>query len=126
MKHIPRYIFLAIVALSIVHARQVSAGGLQDAFGNTSPLSTVQQASGAPTSDLGTITGTIISAALSLVGILFLLLMVYSGYLWMTARGDEQQVEKAQKIIRGTIIGLVLTLSAYAITLFIVARLGVG
>lgn len=116
-----KYVFLIFTLLFLPSI--VFAGGLQDAFGGSSPLSTVQRASGAPTSDLGTITGTIISAALSLVGIMFLLLMVYSGYLWMTARGDEQQVEKAQKIIRGTVIGLVITLSAYAITLFITSNL---
>lgn len=114
---------IALLALFVALPGTLHAAGLQDAFGGGSPLATVQQASGAPTSDLGTLTGTIISAALSLVGILFLLLMVYSGYLWMTARGDEQQVEKAQKIIRGTVIGLVITLSAYAITLFITTRL---
>lgn len=122
MKHVAMF----LLALLLLTPTAASAQGLKDAFGGNSPLSTVQQASGAPTADLGSITGTIISAALSLVGILFLLLMVYSGYLWMTARGDEGQVEKAQKIIRGTIMGLVLTLSAYAITLFIMARLGVG
>jgi hypothetical protein len=44
----------------------------------------------------------------------------------MTARGDEGKVEKAVDIIRASIIGLIITLSAYAITFFVTSRLGAG
>ena len=50
--------------------------------------------------------------------------MVYAGYLWMTARENEEQATKAKTIIRTTLIGLVITLSAYAITYLITAQLG--
>jgi len=42
--------------------------------------------------------------------------MIYAGYLWMLARGNEQEVEKAKNIIIYAVIGLVVVLSAYAIT----------
>lgn len=67
--------------------------------------------------------GTVVKTALSLVGVIFLSLMVYAGYLWMTARGDEAQVEKAQKMIRGAIIGLIITVAAHSITSFVVPRI---
>jgi hypothetical protein len=41
----------------------------------------------------------------------------------MTSEGDEAKVEKAQKILRNAIIGLVITLAAYAISFFIVNAL---
>ncbi|MEK7084603.1 MAG: hypothetical protein AAB932_05195 [Patescibacteria group bacterium] len=72
--------------------------------------------------DLATVIGDIINVALSMVGMLFLVLMVYAGYLWMTARGEQTQIEKAQTIIRTSIIGLVIVLSAYAITFLITKR----
>ncbi len=68
------------------------------------------------------IVGTVIRAALTLVGLIFLILMVYAGYLWMTARGAEDQVTKAKNIIVGSLIGLVIVLSAYAITIFVTAN----
>src|SRR6056297_205117 len=43
--------------------------------------------------------GKIVGAALSFVGVLFLLLMIYGGILWMTARGNEEQVGKAKNLI---------------------------
>ena len=57
-----------------------------------------------------------IQTALSLIGIIFLILMVYAGYLWLTAQGEDAQIDKAKKIIKSTVIGLFLVTSAYAIT----------
>ena len=49
--------------------------------------------------------------------------LIYGGYLWMTARGNEETLEKAKKIIRGSIIGIIIVFSAYAITYFVISRL---
>jgi len=64
--------------------------------------------------------GLVIKAVLSFAGVIFLVLMVYAGYLWMTARGEEEQIKKSQKIIISSVIGLVITVSAYSITEFVV------
>jgi hypothetical protein len=74
-------------------------------------------------SKIETTIGTVINIALSLVGMIFLVLTVYAGILWMTARGEEAQAEKAKKILTNSIIGLVLTVSAYAITFLVTSRL---
>ncbi len=66
--------------------------------------------------------GTVVRAALSMVGIIFTVLMVYAGYLWMTARGEEEKVNKAIKIIQAAIIGLIIAVAAYSITNFVVPR----
>ena len=67
--------------------------------------------------------GSIIKTVLSTVGVIFLALMVYAGFLWMTARGESEQVDKAQDIIRAAIIGLIITVASYSITAFIVPRM---
>lgn len=61
----------------------------------------------------------IISVALSLLAIIFIVLMIVSGYQWMTAGGNEEQVKKAQGRIKNAIIGLVIVILAYAITAFV-------
>jgi mannose/fructose/N-acetylgalactosamine-specific phosphotransferase system component IIC len=68
---------------------------------------------------LSTLAGTIVAAALALLGVIFVCLVIYGGVTWMMAEGDEAKVEKAQKIMRNAIVGLVLTISAYAIYYFI-------
>lgn len=66
------------------------------------------------------IIGNIIKGALGLVGVTFLLLMVYAGYMWMIARGDEGMVEKAKDTITRAVIGLVIVIGAYALTSFVI------
>lgn len=65
--------------------------------------------------------GEIIQAVISLIGVLFLVLLVYGGFLWMTARGNDQQVEKAKKIMTESIIGVFIVVSAYAISIFVIS-----
>ncbi len=59
----------------------------------------------------------IITTALTLVGTLLFILIVYAGFLWMTAGGNEEQVEKAKKFLRNGVIGLVIILASYTITI---------
>lgn len=66
--------------------------------------------------------GSAIRILLSLLGIIFTILIIYAGYLWMTARGSEDNVTKAKDIISSSIIGLIILLMAYSITNFIVNR----
>ena len=65
------------------------------------------------------IIGTVIGAVLSLLGVIFFLLIIYGGLRWMLAQGNEAEVEKAKEVLIAAVIGLVIVLSAYAITTFI-------
>ncbi|MCU0679465.1 MAG: hypothetical protein MUC28_03425 [Planctomycetes bacterium] len=62
--------------------------------------------------------GKIIAIILSFLGVIFLLLMIYGGFTWMTARGNEQQIAKAKGILYNALIGLIVVLAAYAITAY--------
>ncbi|MFA7286047.1 MAG: pilin [Patescibacteria group bacterium] len=70
------------------------------------------------------IVANIIQIALSLVGIIFVILMIYAGYLWMTARGNEEQATKARELIIQSVIGATIIFLAYFITAFVVQRIG--
>lgn len=72
---------------------------------------------------LATRAGQIISVVLSFVGVLFFILMIYAGILWMTASGNEQQIGKAKSLLINAIIGIVIVFSAYAITNFLGTQL---
>ncbi|KKR91929.1 MAG: hypothetical protein UU95_C0024G0022 [Parcubacteria group bacterium GW2011_GWC2_42_12] len=72
---------------------------------------------------LNVIIGTVISIGLGLIGIIFLVLMIYAGYNWMTASGDEEKVSKAKTIIIQSVIGIIIVVGAYAAWRFIFVRL---
>ncbi len=67
--------------------------------------------------------GKVIQALLGVVGVIFLVLTVYAGIMYMTAGGDPGKVEKAKKIIINSLIGLIIVIGAYAFTSFVVTQL---
>lgn len=112
---------LSLATLSLLLAPNLLlAANLNDAMGT---LSNAGKKAGTGDAKVESVVGSIINAALSMVGLIFLVLMVYGGFLWMTARGEESNIEKAQKIISAAVIGLVVIMAAYAITFFVTSRL---
>ena len=104
-------------ALLFVLTRPVLAaadplGGLQNAAGGAG--FNVEQR------DPIQIISTIINAFLGLLGIIFVILMLYAGFLWMTAAGNEEKVSQAKKLIMSAVIGIVIVMSAYAIASFVI------
>lgn len=69
------------------------------------------------------IIGLVILAGLGLVGVVFLILIVYGGTTWMTAHGNDEKVKKATDIIMGSLLGLMITLAAYSIVYFVINAL---
>lgn len=67
---------------------------------------------------------TLIKTFLGFLGIIFIVLVVWAGYNWMTAAGNEEKVSKATTTLYRAVIGLIITLSAYAITYFVFRTLG--
>ena len=65
----------------------------------------------------------IINIILSLLGVIFLVLLIYGGFMWMTARGNESQVEAAKKIITRAIIGVIIILISFVVSWFVMSRL---
>ncbi|WKZ28797.1 MAG: pilin [Patescibacteria group bacterium] len=70
--------------------------------------------------DLLATIGRLIQTVLSYLGVLFLILMLYSGFLYMTARGDDKKIDTAKKIISGAVTGLIIIAASYALTAFVI------
>lgn len=63
--------------------------------------------------------GLVIGIALSILGIIFLVITIMAGFKWMTAEGNESKVEQAKDSITRAVIGLIVVISSYAIWIFI-------
>ena len=68
----------------------------------------------------------VINVFLSLIGVILLTYLLYAGYNWMTAQGDEEKVTKAKETIQRAIIGIIIIIAAYAISIFVMSKLEVG
>ncbi len=107
--------------LALAQATSDPVAGLNETAGKVTAY-TAQIASSTDNNFLTTKVGQIISVALSFVGILFFILMIYAGILWMTASGNEQQISKAKNLLINAIIGIIVVFSAYALTAFLGAE----
>lgn len=65
----------------------------------------------------------IINVALGLIGMIFLVLIIYAGFKWMTAGGNTDAIDKAKQTISAAVIGLLLVLTAMTITNFVLRSL---
>lgn len=67
--------------------------------------------------------GKVINVALGIIGLVLIVLIVYSGWKWMVAGGNDEQVKAARDTIINAVIGLAIILAAYAITTFVINAL---
>lgn len=63
----------------------------------------------------GGIVTTVINTMLFIVGILAVVMIIYSGIRYTTAHGDKGQVESAKSTLMYAIVGLVVAIIAYAL-----------
>lgn len=68
--------------------------------------------------------GQFVLIAIGFVGVIFVVLIVYGGFLWMTAQGNEEQVTQSKTLIRNAVIGIIIVFSAFVITQALLLALG--
>ncbi len=73
--------------------------------------------------DLRQVVLNVIRWVLGILTLTAVVYMMYGGYLWLTAAGNEKRVEKAKQVILQAAIGLVIVLLAWAIVLFVTRSL---
>jgi len=86
-------------------------------------LAATNKVAGFNNTPLPLLIGGFIQALLGVVGIIFLVLAVYAGFLYMTASGDPTKVKKAKEILTNSLIGLIIIVAAYALTEFIIVQM---
>ncbi|MFA5359826.1 MAG: hypothetical protein WC349_02600 [Patescibacteria group bacterium] len=111
-----------IISASFYFIKSVNAeGGAQASIKTQLEAAGQPWGGGTPTgnSSLGGIMAVAIKAFLGLLGIIFLVLIIYAGFTWMTAQGEEEKVTRAKETLQRAIIGLIIIVAAYSITYFV-------
>jgi len=73
---------------------------------------------------LENVAGKVIQTIIELTGIIFIVITVYAGVMYLTAFGDETKVKKAKTMLVQGVVGIVIIVSAYAISTFVLSQLG--
>lgn len=83
-------------------------------------IGNVYNASSGP-EDIRVAVAGIVKAFLSLLGIIFLVLLVLAGFKWMTSQGNDEKVKEAIDQIKTAVIGLLVIMAAYGITALVLS-----
>lgn len=122
-KQVLSFIFLAVFGLAAFSAAlpaqadqslinsQIGLNSVGQAYGNTTP------------EDIRVTIAKIINLVLEFLGVIFIGLMIFAGFQYMTAGGNEEQTKKAVGLIKNAVIGLLVILMAWAITRFTIRQL---
>ena len=57
------------------------------------------------------------------VGLVLVCVIVYAGYLYMTSQGNEEKIGKAKQYLTNAVIGLIILLVVYSVTIFVINSL---
>ncbi len=108
--------FIGVAALLVSPAlAQTSSSVDLEAF--------AEQAGFATGVDITIVIARLIRTFISILGIIAVVFILYGGWLWLTSKGEQTQLRKAQQVIINAVIGLVLVLSAFAIAQFVLSAL---
>ena len=88
-------------------------------------LETTAVSSGIPTGgqSIASLVGRIIYIILSFLGLIFIILLIYGGFMRMTAQGSPDKVKTSMGIITSAVVGIIIILASLAITAFVLGRI---
>lgn len=112
-------LFICLTVLALLTPVLVSA-----AAGDILGLNVINNAEvGLTASDPREVAAKIINVALGFLGIVAVVIVLYGGFMWMTAAGNEERITKAKQILTAGIIGLVIIVMAWAIASYVIKTL---
>ncbi len=106
---------LAVCVFSAAHPALAQSAASQ--------LATSATAAGASDVSLPIIIARVIRVFLGTLGIIFTIVVLYAGWIYMTAQGDDTKLKKAKDMIKNGVIGMILCTTAFTITTFILNSL---
>ena len=115
-----KLLILAIFGVIFFTFAVFSAQAAYDFSKNTNTLGTKLGYDAGSVSSPEYYIGLVLSIVFSTLGLIFLILTMYAGIKWMTAQGNNSQIESAKDTLTRAVIGLVICLVSYGITFFVV------
>lgn len=110
--------FLSVLSLCFLFTNRVLADNIE--------VVSLQNPLDIKTDDPAVIIGIVIQAFLGIVGSVALVMMVYGGFQWLTAAGNEEKIKKGTQTMLWSVVGLVLVFASYLLVSTIFTVLGVN
>jgi hypothetical protein len=122
MKKFASFLLLALIMVPVfVVALSVNAQADNMLWGGYE--TNVQTATGLGNTDPREIAGSVVNIFLGFLGIVAVLIILYGGFKWMTAGGNDDGIAEAKQMISAGVVGLVVILAAFGIAQFVINAL---
>ena len=130
MNNINKYVislaFTALIALPSFMASPVSAALSEDGtslFGGADQAAELQGKTFGGDKNPQQIAAGVINVLMGFLGLVAVVIILFGGFKWMTAAGNEDKIEEAKKLLVAGVVGLVIILSAWAIATFVIDQI---
>ena len=117
------FAFLTFCLFNLMFALPVQADLLDNITNNLDSFNQQANLPGNENSDLPDVLVRIINLVLGLLGLVFVILIIYGGFVYMTAGGKSENTTKAITIIRNSVIGIAIILLSWAIYNFVIINI---
>lgn len=118
--NLTKYLFSLLFIGSFLVLNTALAASLQEGFGATGNLRNfATQAKYSTPQTPEYYIGLALTGLFSLLGIIVMAMIFYSGFVWMTARGNDTKVTKAKDNLIDALLGLLFVVGGYALTSFV-------
>ena len=111
---------LLMISMFSIHLSTASAVSL---WGSDTLRGNIQTQTGLGNTDPREMVASVIKILLGFLGIIAVVLILYAGFLWMTAGGDSKNVDSAKNILKAAVIGLIIILMSYAIANMVLTQI---
>jgi hypothetical protein len=96
------------------------AQGLSDGTVPTDLQTKIQNFTGLGTTSPEDVTVNIINVSLGFLALIAVIIILYAGFTWMTAAGNDDKISRAKQMLFAAVVGLLIIMAAWAITLFVI------
>ncbi|PLX20306.1 hypothetical protein C0584_06195 [Candidatus Parcubacteria bacterium] len=116
MLFVPAFLFAPSASAADINAADLWGGNdfSQTAFYNETGLGNA---------DPRAIAASVIKVLLGFLGIIAVLIILFAGFLWMTAAGNDDKISQAKGMMSAGVIGLIIILAAFGIATFVMNAL---
>ncbi len=75
---------------------------------------------GSSNNNLPEIIANLVGYVLSFIALIAVIMIIFGGFQWLTAAGDDERISSAKRTISSAIIGLVIVFLAWSIVSFVI------
>jgi hypothetical protein len=117
--------FIGILFLLVVpvFAFTLSANAQVDNLLWGNQQTNIENGLGLGNEDPRVIAASVVNIMLGFLGIIAVLIILFGGFKWMTAGGNEDAIDQAKKMMTAGVIGLVIVLAAFGLAQFVINAL---